>query len=157
MFKVARVSYFLTVAVCAVISVVNAIQLLASLAEPESPFTSHWRFYTAAVIALFLFPSAKAIVRMVRRAPLLPRPREPSTRAYLILITVTGVLGHIAATLLASAYVDIRVNDLSDVSGIGAAIIVAAGLYLFTLWVGELVVATSGGRADPSGKPFEPS
>jgi hypothetical protein len=158
MFNLGRVSYFVTVAVCAVLSVIGAVRLLLSLLEqPRSFDSSRGTLYSVAVIAVFLFPCSKAILRMLRGAPLLPRPADRNTRMYLLVLTLAGIARHIFSALLISVYVDIRMNHLSDVSGVGSLVMAAAALYLFTLWVGELVVATSGEHAAADRNPFRAS
>jgi hypothetical protein len=76
---------------------------------------------------------------------------------YLLVLTLAGIAGHIFSALLISVYVDIRMNHLSDVSGVGSVVMAAAALYLFTLWVGELVVATRGEHAAADRNPFRAS
>lgn len=150
-----RVSYFITIAVCLAGSVFFGIELFVSLLEPSSIFDASGRhFYTAVGIGLFILPCCKALFRLLRGGALLPRAQESNTRAYLILITLIGICGHVFAALTAAIYIDVRLNNHSDVSGVGALIAAAAVLYLLTLWIGELVVVTSRAPADSTQGPF---
>ena len=78
-FNVVRLSYAVTVAVCAVISLAAAGRLLTSI------LAGYGDFFTSAVIALFLLPCLKIFVRKLRQK-IEPHPDTPK-----ILVTELGV------------------------------------------------------------------
>jgi hypothetical protein len=144
---IARVSYALTVSVCGVAASLVGWRFTASLIR-ELPQT-RIRLSDVAFIALvaaFVVPSYRAIIRKLRGRPLLVEAGETDLRIYTWAAAVLGALAHVIVAWLAWLIFTSKPEQPDEISMAAGPLIIAGIFYLMGLWIGEFVLMRSAGH-----------